>query len=204
MRNENVSCQNHKSFMRKRFLIFTSSLFMSLLPKYTEPPKWLYCIQYTVWYMSVLGRGWRPRKGFGTPRWLSPIRLLEDRHAERKMVCLGYSNFCVWEQRQRPGSRFWIRKMTKREKEREKQTQKDTMKPSAPPNYFRGRVGETKASTEGQTKWWKLWGISNKMTHFFHLQRERLLIKATYNIMPMCESFFLLFSQQLHWKSYGT
>lgn len=36
-------------------------------------------------------------------------------------------------------------------------------------------------------------GIFRKMTHFYHLQRERLLIKATYNTALEHESLFSLF-----------
>lgn len=123
MSNENISCQNHKSFMRERFLIFTNSLFMSLSTKCTEPPKRLFCI-YCMIYVNA-GQRFKPQRRFKhTKIWLSLICLLENRLAERKMVCLGYSNFCMWEQRQRPCARFWIRRMTKREKEREKQTEK--------------------------------------------------------------------------------
>lgn len=43
--------------------------------------------------------------------------------------------------------------MTKREKDRHKKIQ---WSPLPLENYFRGRMGETKAGTEGQTKWWKL------------------------------------------------
>lgn len=41
---DNVSFQNYKGFVRNRFVIFTSSLFTSLSTKYTELPKWLYCL----------------------------------------------------------------------------------------------------------------------------------------------------------------
>lgn len=107
------------------------------------------------------------------------------------MSRLSYSNFFVWEQRQRSGSRFWMRRVTKEEKDRERQTRKDTMKPSAPQKLlWRQRLKQKQAQRDTVMN---ARGTFRKMTHFYHLQRERLLIKATYNTALEHESLFSLF-----------
>lgn len=80
--------------------------------------------------------------------------------------------------------------MTKREKERKRPTQKDTMKPSAPRKRLQRQNGWNKSRHGGTNKVMKAPRILKKMTHFFHLQKECLLIKATRNTMLRRKSFF--------------
>lgn len=110
----------------------------------------------------------------------------------------------VWKQRQRSASRFWIRIMTEREKKEREADRKIQWSPLPLENYFRAS-GWNKSRHRGTNNVMKAWRISRKMTHFFHLQRECMLIKAMFNTMLKRESFFFFgFFVQLYRKSYGT
>lgn len=122
---------------------------------------------YTI-YMMYVGPGLRfkPRglkHMWPTRIWLWSTHLLADRLEERKI--LGTLFLC--EQRQRSGSRFWIRRMTKRQKKKsEMQTQKDTMKPSAPQKILQRQwvkqkqAQRDKQSNESLENFKKRWHIS--------------------------------------------
>lgn len=171
--------------LRNRFSLILIKLFMSLSIKYTEPLKRLY-------YVSN-GQRFKPRKCASTcetPRYEFPFLQLRPctQTWRKKDGSSWLLKHFVWEQRQRPRSRFWIRRMTKTGKERERQPQKDTMKPSVPKNYFRGRVGETKAGAEGQTKWWRL-GEYRKRWHISFICRENACLSKWQTIQ--CSHFFL-------------
>lgn len=143
-----------------------------LRPDQTRPPQ----LQVKDWHMSVLQSfKWTLYTHLDSPTCLLAHRL----------------NMFMWEQRQRAGFRFWIRRMTKKEKgEKKTHTQKDSMKPSALPKLLQRQSGWNKSRRGGTNKVMKARRISKQMTHFFHLRRECLLIKATCNTMLKHESFF--------------
>lgn len=98
-----------------------------------------------------------------------------------------------------------LNKECDKESERERKTDTERYNEALCPSKTTSEaVGETKDGAEGQTSDESLENFRKKMTHFFHLQSERLLIKATYNTMLRRESFFPFVFLQLYWKSYGT
>lgn len=101
------------------------------------------------------------------------------------MSRLSYSNFFVREQRQRSGSRFWMRRVTKEEKDRERQTRKDTMKPLK--NYF-GGSGWNKNRLRG-TRYWTLEEFSERW-HISIICRENDCLSKQRTIQRSSMSHF--------------
>ena len=102
---------------------------------------------------------------------------------EERWFLLLTQTFFVWEQRQRPGSRFPIQRMTEKEKQRQRQTQKDTVKPSAPQNSFRGREGRDKSWRRGTNKVMKARRLSRKRWHIsFAGRTPAYQSNAQYNV----------------------